>query len=289
MRWDGSVAVVTGASRGIGRAVAVAAAARGARLGLIARSSEELAQLAAGLTPAAVAAAADVADATELRAAIARIEATLGPPDILVNAAGIGAYGPVLGGDLETVERLLRVNVLGPVAAIQAVLPGMVSRRRGHIVNVASISGRIPTPLEAAYSASKAALVAFSEALALELAGTGVGVTIVTPGPVATGFFAARGAPYALSWPRPQPADRVARAIVTAVEAGRREVVIPGWLTLAVALGGVAPALVRWGTRRRLHQQLAAALATEGTSPGPGATPAPGGRARDPRRPSSNR
>ena len=256
MKWQGSVAVVTGASRGIGEAVARAAAARGAQVGLISRSEDELRALLERIDGRGAVAAADIADREQTEHAIASVEAELGPVDILVNNAGIGAYGTVAETDVETFERLVQINYLGTVYATKAVLPGMIARRRGHIVNVASIAGRIGAPLEAAYSATKFAVAGLSEALAIELASTGIGVSVVNPGPVATGFFEARGHPYQRKTPKPVSAEQVARDVVGAVERNKLETYIPRWLRQAVVSRVLFPPLFKAGTLRAFKDQL---------------------------------
>ena len=159
MRWDGAVAVVTGGSRGIGREVALRAARKGARVGLIARNGADLEAVLAEIGGRGAVATADVADRQATEQALAQLAAELGPVDILVNNAGIGAWGRVVDTPVEEFERLIQVNYLSAVYATKAVLASMIERRRGHIVNLASIAGRIGAPLEAAYSGSKFAMV----------------------------------------------------------------------------------------------------------------------------------
>lgn len=257
-RWQGSIALVTGASRGIGRDVALAAAARGARVGLMARSRADLDSVLAEMGEGHTALAADVAERARVVEAITSLEAALGPVDILVNNAGIGAYGAVIDAAPAVFERTLAVNYLGAVHVTRAVLPGMMRRRRGHIVNIGSVSGRIGTPFEAAYSASKFALVGFSEALSVEVAPWGIGVSLVEPGPVATGFFEARGHSYGRAWPKPVAPERVAAAVIAAVEHGRGERYVPGGFRVAHALKTLLPPLYRFGTRRNFARELAA-------------------------------
>ncbi|HKE75165.1 MAG TPA: SDR family NAD(P)-dependent oxidoreductase [Acidimicrobiales bacterium] len=255
MEWGGATTIVTGASRGIGRAVAEAAATRGAKVGLIARSEDDLRYVAAGVDGCY--AVADVADPDALAAAIARLEGEQGPTDVLVANAGIGAYGAFADLTAEEAERIVRVNVLGTVHALRTVVPGMIERRRGHVVTIGSIAGRIGSPFEAIYSATKFAGVGLTEALAVELGPYGVGVSLVNPGPVATDFGAARGHPYDRARPKPVPAEEVARAVIRAVEGDRAEQYVPGAFRPAVVVRHLLPPFFRWGTRRSFTRELA--------------------------------
>jgi short-subunit dehydrogenase len=256
MRWDGAVAVVTGASRGIGREVAKQAARRGATVGLVARSGDDLEAVLAEIGGRGAVAIADVADRRAAEEAVATLAAELGPVDILVNNAGIGSYGRVSELPVEEFERVMRVNYFSAVYVTKAALPSMLERHHGHIVNLASIAGRIGAPMEAAYSASKFAMVGFTEALAFEVGPAGVGVSMVNPGPVETEFFATRGHAYEGSFPKPVSAERVARAVIEVVEHDGLERVIPASLRPAVAVRHVLPPLYRRGTARVLSRQL---------------------------------
>ena len=256
MNWNGSVAFITGASRGIGAEVARMAAAKGAQVGLISRSEDELRALLNEVGGRGAIAVADVADRVQTEDAIAKLTSEIGPADILVNNAGIGAFGAVADTDVETFERLMRINYLGTVYATKAVLPGMIERKRGHIVNVASIAGRIGAPLEAAYSATKFAVVGLSEALAIELAPRGIGVSWVNPGPVKTEFFNARGVPYQRSTPKPLAVSRVAGDVIAVVEHNKLETYLPRWLRQAVVSRVLFPPFFKAGTLRAFKGQL---------------------------------
>ncbi|MCU1427784.1 MAG: Estradiol 17-beta-dehydrogenase [Actinomycetia bacterium] len=258
MDLDGAVVAVTGASRGIGAAVANAVAARGARLGLIARTGHDLDGVLGNLGVEGVAVTADIADRSATIDAVAEVEAALGPIDVLVANAGIGAYGPFVDMSYEELERLVSVNVLGTMYAVKAVLPGMVARRRGHVVTIGSIAGRIGSPFEAAYSATKFAGVGFTEALAVEVAPYGVAVSLVNPGVVATEFGNARGHPYDRDRPKPISAESVASAVVAAIEAGSAETYVPRWFRSAVVTRHLVPPLFRWGTARSFRADLKA-------------------------------
>lgn len=250
MRWAGASVVVTGGSGGIGVAVARAAVERGARVGLVARGSVGLERAVASLGPSVLSSAIDVTDRDAVGEAMARFADRLGPVDVLVNSAGVGAVGPASAVTLEVADDLLAVNFAGVLNPTLAVLPSMLTRRHGHVVVIDSIAGRLGVPGEAAYSASKFALTGFAEALAIELHGTGVGVSVVSPGAVATGFFCRRGASYDRRWPRPVQPERVARAVVTAVERNRFDVVVPAWLRGALVVRALLPGAYRWAAAR---------------------------------------
>ena len=181
------VALVTGGGRGIGRGIALRLAAEGWDVAVTARSADQLAEtvrLAGGRT---LAVAADVADPAAVAAMVGEVESRLGPIDLLVNNAGVGGpFGRFWEIDAEEWWRCQEVNVRGPMLCCRAALPGMVARRAGRIVNIASGAGIQTFPDMGAYVASKTALVRFSEQLALELEGTGVSVFPIRPGLVRT-------------------------------------------------------------------------------------------------------
>lgn len=259
MKLEGAVVAITGASRGIGAAVAEAVAARHARVGLVARTADDLHAVLRDLDgTGGVAVTADVADRDATVEAVAEIERALGPIDVLVANAGIGAYGPLADMSYDEIERVVQVNVLGTMYAIRAVLPGMVARRRGHVVTIGSIAGRIGSPFEAVYSATKFAGVGLTEALAVEVAPYGVDVSLVNPGVVATDFGDARGHPYDRERPKPISAATVARAVVAAIEHGDAERYVPRSFRAAVAIRHLAPPVFRAGTTRSFRKELRA-------------------------------
>jgi short-subunit dehydrogenase len=233
VRLPGAICLVTGASSGIGRATSAALRVREARV--LALGRDEVALREAGERVI-------VCDLAVPGAAM-RAASEAGPVDVLVNNAGAGWAGRFV--ETPDLERLVDVNLVAPILLTRSLLPGMLERGRGHIVNVASIAGYVGPRGEAVYSATKGGLVAFTESLRQELRGSGVGVSLVAPGAIATPFFERRGRPYDRRWPRPLPPERVAEAVVRAIEAGRDEIFVPGWLGVVARFRGVAPGLFR--------------------------------------------
>lgn len=183
----GTTCVVTGASRGIGRAIARRFAAAGARVGLLARSADALADLAAELggPPRAAWAPCDVADSAQVTAAAAHVRTALGPVDVVVNNAGAVVRAPAFSVDDATWRRVLAVNLDGTFFVSRAFADDLVARG-GRIINIASIAGRQGTPLLAAYCAAKHGVVGLTRALAEELRGGRVAVNAICPGSVDT-------------------------------------------------------------------------------------------------------
>jgi 3-oxoacyl-[acyl-carrier protein] reductase len=183
---DGKVAVVTGASRGIGAAVARALDARGVRLGLASRSGDDL-----GLD--AVARPCDVRDPREVESLVAETVERYGRLDILVADAGVGAYGPFLDLDPEQVEEMIDVNLKGTIYAVRAALPHLLERGAGDVVAVASVAGLRAFPHESVYNASKFGQVGLLRSLDHELREHGIRCTSICPGGVATEFALGEG------------------------------------------------------------------------------------------------
>ncbi|MGZ8867443.1 MAG: SDR family NAD(P)-dependent oxidoreductase [Thermoanaerobaculia bacterium] len=207
------VAVVTGASRGIGRRVAELLVDRGARAAIFARSSEKLAQIASHHTDRMFAVTGDASEPADVERLFRETEKRFGACDILVNCAGMIDPGSVLDTDPARWDRMFAVNVRSAFLASRRALPKMIERRSGVIVNVSSISG-VPGPEKfpgfASYNASKAAVIAFTEALAVEVKVHGVRANCVSFGSVDTGMWAAAsgGAPAEMT------ADEAAEAIL---------------------------------------------------------------------------
>jgi short-subunit dehydrogenase len=199
MRIKGKVAVVTGASGGLGEATALALARDGAHVGLLARREDRLTNLARQaehLGVRACAVACDITDSEAVTRAFERIRAELGDPNILVNAAGLGVWKPFAEISDAQHQEMMDVNYWGAHRCIREVLPAMRSRRRGCIVNVGSGASLFALPVTSGYSASKFALRGLSEALHRELLGSGVSVSCLCPGSIKTEFWSEVNTPF---------------------------------------------------------------------------------------------
>ena len=187
---EGRTALVTGASRGIGAATARALDRAGARVALSGRDREALDKVAADLDRDPVVMVADLADATAPITLAAAALAALGNVDVLVNNAATAARLPTVELDAELIDTMYAVNVRAPLLLIAALLPSMIERRRGSIVNLSSVSGVVGTPKRAAYAATKGAIDAATRSLAMELGPQGIRVNSVAPGVVDTALWA---------------------------------------------------------------------------------------------------
>ena len=226
------VAVVTGASSGIGEEIAREFARRGYRLVLVARRADRLQVLAEELNGRAHVLPADLSNRDE-RAALPDQVAALGVlPDVLVNNAGLSTLGPVAESNPEAELNLIEVDVAAVVDLCSRFVPGMVKRGRGAVLNVASVGAFGPVPGQASYGAAKAFVLSYTQAMREELRGTGVTAATLCPGPVYTGFLEAHGVPDEESekalpkflW---EEADAVARAAVDGLASGKG-VIVPG-------------------------------------------------------------
>jgi short-subunit dehydrogenase len=240
LRSEQPVAFVTGASQGLGRALAIRLARDGYRVGLAARRRDLLDRVAEEISAAAGAArafACDVGSREEVHAAVRACEAELGPVTLLVANAGVSEMTPVEPFDALNVERLLRVNFLGAVYAVEAALPGMTARRSGQLVAIGSLAGYGGLPLSGAYSASKAALHVFFESLRLDLRRRGIDVTVITPGYVDTQLTKKN----LHRMPFLVPEHRAVERIVRAIHRRERLAAFPFPMSTLVRLGQIFP------------------------------------------------
>jgi short-subunit dehydrogenase len=253
--YRGLAVLVSGASSGIGRLLALRLAGEGARLALVARRAGELEQVAReirGRGGEAEVLPCDVAERDQVEACAARALDRFGAIDVLVNNAGYGRHRRFLDWDLADMERVMRVNYLGSLYLTKLLLPRMVERGRGWIVFVASVAGKIGLPEEAAYCASKFALVGLAEGLALEVEDAGVHVLTVCPGAIRTPFFGeqdlAQLAP-ATRRSMVEP-EGLVDAIVKALARGEREITHPRGIATAYLVRAVAPGFLRRQVKR---------------------------------------
>ena len=242
MSWlAGKNVLLTGASRGIGPHVATAMAEHGANLALSARSLDALGTTADSLRPSGAriaVVAADLAQPEQRAALVAAATEALGPIDVLVNNAGLETEGAFLATEWGLIRETIEVNLVAPMELTRLVLPQMLARRVGHVVNIASIGGKSGVAYDAAYCGTKAGLAEWARGLRLELAETGVHVSTVFPGYVTTvGMFAKFGlaAPWLVG---SCTAQQVARAVVSAIEGRQVEVIVNSrpmrpWFALA--------------------------------------------------------
>jgi short-subunit dehydrogenase len=245
------VVLITGASSGIGAAAAWEFAQAGAQVALAARRVERLERLARALGPAAWPLPADLTQQAERERLVSRVLAHFGQIDVLVNGAGLGRLGWLETLTADEVAEQVALNLLALVDLTRLVLPPMLARRSGHIVNVASLAGHIGSPTYSVYSATKFGVRGFSDALRREVGPFGVRVTVVSPGGVSGtefGEHAGLERRTQLTTPRwLQPsAEEVARALVGVVQRPRNEVVIPWLLHLPIWINALLPGLTDW-------------------------------------------
>lgn len=262
MELSGSVAIVTGASRGIGVYLARHLARKGVDLVLAARTEDALEQTAQevrALGSKVIGMPTDVTRGADREKLVKAALAEFGRIDVLVNNAGMEMIGYFERLDIERVEQAIATNLTGLIALTRLVVPTMVERRRGHVVNIASAAGKTARPYGSVYAATKHGVVGFSWSLRAELAPHGVGVSVVCPGYVSgAGMFADRNAgrpPAALKACTP---DDVARAVVKVVEGNRAEVVIgPPIVKTTDLFHALSPSLAMWiGRRSGLYRFL---------------------------------
>lgn len=257
MDFKAQVILITGASNGIGKQLAIDFAARGAIVAgcgrSIARLKETLKEVRRA-SPTSVMIGCDVSDAEQVRGMVGKVLEDYGKIDILINNAGIGMRRPFVETSMETIETITRTNYLGALYCAHEVLPSMIARGRGHIVNISSGAGKIGTLNMAAYCGSKFALNGWSESLYHELKPLGINVTLVCPGPVQTDF----SRDFRDTVPKAPPerivsAAAVCQEVIKAIEKNKFEVVMPRWLALLDALRRHAPTLFLALAQRRFR------------------------------------
>jgi short-subunit dehydrogenase len=226
----GKRVLITGASSGLGAALARGLAAREAVVGLIARRRDRLAEVLAGCrrsSPRSAMWVADLADTAALRELALRAWDGLGGIDVLINNAAIPKRRAVADLDPDEVEDVMRVNFFAPMRLTLALLPRMLARGTGLVVNVSSVGGRLPIIHESAYCASKFALCGWSEAMAVDLHGSGVSVKLIEPGPVDTEIWDHPGSEEPLYQGPRFPADEVAEGVIAALGTATFEHYVP--------------------------------------------------------------
>jgi uncharacterized protein len=249
MNFTDRVILITGASDGIGKRLALDLAARGAVIIGCGRSAERLGALLAELqctSPRSITIRCDVGSRDEVRAMVAKVLAAYDAIDILINNAGIGMRQPFVEMSVDTIEDIMRTNYFGAVYFTHEVLPSMIARGRGHVVNISSVAGHIGTLNMVAYCASKFAMNGFSESLYHELKPLGIDVSIVCPGPVRTSF----NRTFAQASPKSPTslvisAESVSQTVIRVIEKKRFEVITPPSVALICALKRFMPALFR--------------------------------------------
>lgn len=266
MKLKDKVIMITGASGGIGSAMALQLGKRGAALVLVDRDATKAAEFGADLKAAGVSVhslTGDLAAPGVPAQLVGQTIAARGRVDILINCAGIQNFGFAADETAERTARLFTVNTVAPIALANAVLPHMLRQRSGHIVNIGSIFGSIGFPCFAAYSASKFALRGYSEALRRELAGSGVSVTYVAPRFTKTALNGSAVTRMAaqLGMNQDEPAV-VARRVVAAIEAGGKDHYL-GWPeSLFVRINSLLPRLVNMSLRKQVNQMRPYAIET---------------------------
>jgi short-subunit dehydrogenase len=247
---DGALAVVTGASSGIGEATARALAARGSHVVLLARNLDRLNAVAGDIRSQGNKAEAypvDMADAKAVSSVAQRLTNLHGSPHIVINNAGVGRWLSILETGAEEAAQMMAVPYLAAFNITRELLPGMLARRSGHIFNVTSVAARLAWPGAVAYTAARAAMEGFTNALRADLHGTGLGVTLAMFGTVETPYWdhnpgSRARLPKRAAWMPALSPQTVASKIVSAIENGSRSVVAPAMFRLIFLINRLFPA-----------------------------------------------
>jgi short-subunit dehydrogenase len=246
MKLDQKIVLITGASSGIGARMAQMIAQRGAIPILTARSLRKLQEISAHISTAHECIELDVTREDQVRDVVGQVMAKYGTIDILINNAGYGIFDNFTDAPLHDFKEMMDVNYMGTVRCTQAVLPYMLSVRSGHIVNIASLAGKVGSAKSTAYTASKHAVIGMTNSLRLELMGTGVQLTAVNPGPIRTPFFDradpsgnyVKNVQFLMLKP-----DKVVNAILRAIEKNQAEIHLPRVAVIGVWIAQLFPRL----------------------------------------------
>ena len=261
MTFQDRIVLITGASNGIGRRLAIDLAARGAIVVGCGRSPERLQAVSAemqSISPRSATVECDVAKLDQVREMVRGVLSNFGKIDILINNAGIGMRKPFVETPIAIIESLMTTNYLGAVYCTYEALPSMIARGSGHIVNISSAAGKIGTLNIAGYCASKFAMNGLSESLYYELNPLGIDVSVICPGPVRTDFTK-----FFADIPPKSPAslvvspEFVSAAVIKAIEGKRFEVVLPRWLALICGFKNLTPNLFRAIAYRNFRHRIA--------------------------------
>jgi uncharacterized protein len=253
--------IITGASGGIGAEMARLCAVDGANLVLLARSMDKLEALKAELEGRGVkviARSLDVSDTDAVQRVFGEVLAEIGHCDILVNNAGFGVFRHAHEADFAEIQSMFDVNVVGLMACTSMVLPGMREKRSGHIINIASQAGKIATPKSSVYSATKHAVLGYTNSLRMEVSDFGIFVTSVNPGPIATNFFniADEQGTYVKNIKRfmLQP-EYVAKQVVDRMMTRKREINLPRWMSAGSTIYALFPRAFELVGKRAFNQK----------------------------------
>jgi len=255
MELKGKSVIITGATGGIGGEIARAFAAKGAKLALVGRNRKRLQDLEEEFTgkgTEVISITADLSLDEDIKKMVASAEEKFGSIDIVINNAGAMAFNPVLKATEEEVRSVVMTNIYGPIRLAQAVLPGMLQRKSGRIVNIGSIFGSLSFPYFGVYSASKCAIRGFSEALRREILGTGVGVTYIAPRGTKTSqteSFLEMAKKTGMNLDDPK---KVAQIVVNSVIKEKREVYIGGPERLFVLINKLFPKIIDKALRKNV-------------------------------------
>jgi short-subunit dehydrogenase len=238
---EARVVLITGASSGIGAAVARSCAAAGFRVALAARRVERLEQLASelGRPDSVLLIRADMRQPDDVARMVRETESRFGRIDVLLANAGVGHGIPFVQTTDDQLLDQIEVNLLAVMRAAQAVLPGMLARRSGHILSIASVASEIPSPAGVVYAASKGGVLAFSEGLRRELRGTGVHVSVIQPGFIRTEMTAR------VNIPMPPP-SLIGDLVLDLLRRPRRRAVLPRFYGAGIWLNRFAPGIIDW-------------------------------------------